>query len=116
MANAIVLKSKFKIYQVICFLFFFPLSFVIWLFWDLPKFFFEFISDEWKSAYRVVYDIYITPECRKIQAKIVLKDYEELSFDEFCQKYKEYKINEHNIKEVIKNAKEILRIKSVCAN
>ena len=111
MENAIVLISKFRIFQVICFLFFLPISLIIWLFWDLPKFFFEFLYDEWKSAYRIVYDIWLTPKCRKIQAKIVLKDYEELSFDEFCQKYKEYNINENNIEEVIKNGKEILRIK-----
>lgn len=111
MANAIVLISKFRFYQVICFLFFLPISLVIWLFWDLQKFFFEFLSDEWKSAYRVVYDVWLTPKCRKIQAKIVLKDYEELNFDEFCQKYKEYNINEDNIEQVIKQGKKILRIK-----
>lgn len=109
--NEIILISKFKIYQVLCFLFFLPISLVICLFWDLPKFFFEFICDEWKSAYSIVYDIWLTRKCRKIQAKIVLKDYEELSFDEFCQKYKEYNINENNIEEVIKKGKEILRIK-----
>lgn len=111
MANAIMLKSKFRFYQVICFLFFLPISFIIWLFCDLPKFVFEFISDEWKSAYRFVYENWLTPECRKIQAKIVLKDYEELSFDEFFQKYKEYNINENNIEKVIEQGKKILRIK-----
>ena len=111
MANAIVLKSKFRIYQVFCFLFFLPFSLVICLFWDLPKFIFEFISDEWKLAYRFVYDNWLTPECKRIQAKIVLKDYEELSFDEFCQKYKEYNINENNIEKIIEQGKKILRIK-----
>lgn len=111
MANTIILKSKFRIYQVFWFLFFLPFSLIIWLFWDFPKFVFEFIADEWKSAYRFTYNAWLTPKCQKIQAKKILKNYEELSFDEFCQKYKEYNINENNIEEVIKKGKEILRIK-----
>lgn len=111
MANAIILKSKFRIYQVFWFLFFLPFSLIIWLFWDFPKFVFEFILDEWQSAYRFTYNAWLTPKCQKIQAKKVLKDYEELSFDEFCQKYKEYQIDENNIEKVIEQGKKILRIK-----
>ncbi|MBR5940590.1 MAG: hypothetical protein IKZ88_04965 [Neisseriaceae bacterium] len=101
------LGLEFRGWQIFWFALFLPISFCVWLLWELPKFFGEFIIDEWQSAYRVVYfDLkrkYLLKHCRQI-----IQDYGNLPVAAFCEKYR---ITPDEQKQLVQEARKKLGVK-----
>ena len=81
-------RLQFRLRQILCFIVFLPFGLCLWVICDLPKFFIEYLLDEWESAYSLVYQYWLIPKYRSQKAREVIADYGNLTVDEFCIKHK----------------------------